>query len=164
MNKKIIIILLIFGIFLVLAAPAFAKENVKVKITTDDYALSNKGYIVIKLVDNHGKAIKSSGTIHYKITDSNGYYKWAYKSYNGELRLLYPVDTYNVEVKFDGDSKYNSVKQTKTVTVESSKFDPYNYYDNHNWGLNQKIDDYIEDTYWDEEIYDDPATYDGEGP
>lgn len=164
MNKKIIIILLIFGIFLVLAAPAFAKENVKVKITTDDYALSNKGYILIKLVDNHGKAIKSSGTIHYKITDSNGYYKWAYKSYNGELRLLYPVDTYNVEVKFDGDSKYNGVKQTKTVTVESSKFDPYTYYDNHNWGLNQKIDDYIEDNYWDEEIYDDPATYDGEGP
>lgn len=164
MNKKIIIILLIFGIFLVLATPAFAKESVKVKITTDDYALSNKGYIVIKLVDNHGKAIKSKGTIHYKITDSNGYYKWAYKSYNGELRLLYPVDTYTVEVKFDGDSKYNSVKETKIVTVESSKFDPYTYYDNHNWGLNQKIDDYIEDNYWDEEIYDDPATYDGEGP
>lgn len=164
MNKKIIIILLIFGIFLVLATPAFAKESVKIKITTDDYALSNKGYIVIKLVDNHGKEIKSKGTIHYKITDSNGYYKWAYKSYNGELRLIYPVDTYNVEVKFDGDSHYNGAKETKSVTVESSKFDPYTYYDNHNWGLNQKIDDYIEDNYWDEEIYDDPATYDGEGP
>ena len=50
------------------------------------------------------------------------------------------------------------------MLVKTEKFDPYNYYDDHNWGLNQEIDDYIEYNYWDEDIYDDPYTYDGEGP
>ena len=53
-------------------------------------------------------------------------------------------------------------KKTKQITVKNT-FNPYTYYDDHNWGLNQVIDDYIEDNYWDEEIYDDAATYDGEG-
>jgi hypothetical protein len=163
-KKKVIIILAIIGICLVLASPAFAKEKVKVKITTDDYPLSNKGYIVIKLVDSHGKAIKSKGTIHYNITDEFGNYKWAYKSYNGELRLKYSVGKYKVKVKFDWDSHYKKAKKTKSITVKSSNFNPYTYYDDHHWGLNQEIDDYIEYNYWDEEIYDDPYTYDGEGP
>ncbi len=79
--------------------------------------------------------------------------------------MKYDPGTYNVKVKFDGDSKYKSASKTKDVTVKSirSGFDAYTYYDNHNWGLNQKINDYIEDNYWDEEIYDDAATYDGEG-
>ncbi len=165
MNKKqIIIILAIISVCFALAGPAFAKEKVKVKITTDDYPLNNKGFIVIKLVDGQGKEIKSKGTIHYNITDENGYYNWAYKSYDGELRLKYAVGEYKVKVKFDGDSHYKAAKKTKSVIVKTEKFDPYTYYDTHNWGLNQEIDDYIEYNYWDEDIYDDPATYDGEGP
>ena len=164
MNKKsLIIILAIIGICLVLASPAFAKEKVKVKITTEDNVFANKGYIVIKLVDSKGKNIKSKGTIHYNITDSKGNYKWAYKPYNGEIRLKYDIGKYKVNVKFDGDSHYKKAKKTKSITVESSSFNPYTYYDDHNWGLNQEIDDYIEYSYWDEEIYDDPYTYDGEG-
>lgn len=165
MNKKqIIIILSIIVVCFVLAGPAFAKEKVKVKITTDDYPLNNKGFIVISLVDSHDNEIKSKGTIHYNITDEYGNYNWAYKSYDGELRLKYTVGKYKVKVKFDGDSKYKSAKKTKSVLVKTEKFDPYNYYDDHNWGLNQEIDDYIEYNYWDEDIYDDPYTYDGEGP
>ena len=164
MNKKtIIIILAILGICLVLASPAFAKEKVKVKITTDEYPLNNKGFIVIKLVDSHGKNIKSKGTIHYRITDSQGNYKWAYKSYSGEIRLKYDIGEYTVNVKFDGDSHYKKAEKTKAVTVTTSNFNPYTYYDDHNWGLNQEIDDYIEYNYWDEEIYDNPVDYDGEG-
>ncbi len=163
MNKKIIIIFAIFAVCLVLASPAFAKEKVKVKITTDDHPFKDKGYIVIKLVDSKGRAIYSKGTIHYNITDSEGNYNWAYKPYNGEIRLKYDVGKYKVKVKFDGDSKYKKVKKTKKIKVKSSNFDAYTYYDDHNWGLNQEIDDYIEDNYWDEEIYDDPFTYDGEG-
>ena len=155
-NKKtIIIILAIIGICLVVAGPAFAKEKVKVKITTEEYSLNNKGFIVIKLVDSHGKDIKSKGTIHYRITDSFGNYKWAYKPYDGELMLKYTVGKYKVKVKFDGDSKYQKAKKTKTVNVKTSHFNPYTYYDDHNWGLNPEIDEYISDNYWYEEIYDD---------
>lgn len=155
-NKKtIIIILAIVGICLVLASPAFAKEKVKVKITTDDHPFKDKGYIVIKLVDSKGKAIHSKGKINYTVTDSKGNYKWTCKSYNGEIRLKYDVGKYKVDVKFFGDSKYKKAKQTKSVTVKSSNFDAYSYYDNHNWGENSEIDEYIFDNYWYEEIYDD---------
>jgi len=165
MNKKIIIMLAIVGVSLILlTSPAFAKENVKVKISSDKW-LNGKGVIIIKLVDSHGKEINSKGTIHYTITDSNGNYQWAYKAYNKGLRLKYDPGNYNVQVKFDGDKKYKSVSSTKDVTVKTigPGFDAYNYYDNHNWGLNQEIDDYIEYNYWDEEIYDDASNYDGEG-
>lgn len=164
MNKKIIIILIIFGIALLVASPVAAKEKVKVKITTADYTLSNKGTIIIKLVDSHGKAIKTDGKIYYKVTDSKGNYKWVKKNYKNEIHLKYEFGKYKVKVKFYGDSKYKKAEKTKTVTLKKILFDPYTYYDNHNWGLNQEIDDYIEYNYWDEEIYDDPYTYDGEGP
>lgn len=163
MNKKIIIILAILAICLVLLSPVFAKEKVKVKITTDDHPFKNKGYIVIQLVDSHGRPIYSKGTIHYNITESDGFYRWAYKPYSGEIRLKYDVGVYKVKVKFDGDSHYKKAKKTERITVTSGYFNPYTYYDDHNWGLNQEIDDYIEDNYWDEEIYDDASDYDGEG-
>ena len=165
MNRKIIIILAIVGLCFVLLTPTFAKEKVNVKISTDKW-LNGKGVIIIKLVDSHGRDIKSSGKLHYTITDSNGNYKWAYAPYTKLLRLKYDPGHYNVKVKFEGDKKYKSASKTKDVTVKttSSGFDAYTYYDNHNWGLNQQIDDYIEYNYWDEEIYDDAATYDGEGP
>lgn len=165
MDRKIIIILAIVAIGLVfITSPAFAKENVNVKISTDKW-LNGKGVILIKLVDSHGKDIKSSGKIRYTITDSNGNYEWKYKPYNNLIRVKYAPGWYNVKVEFDGDKKYNSAFESQDVNVVStaSSFDAYNYYDNHNWGLNQKMDDYIEDNYWDEEIYDDASNYDGEG-
>lgn len=165
MNRKIIIILAIVCVcFALLTGPAFAKENVNVKISTDKW-LDGKGVIIIKLVDSHGKEIKSSGKIKYTVTDSKGNYKWESKSYNKGIRVKYDAGNYNVKVKFYGDSKYKSASKSKDVTVKSvsSGFDAYNYYDNHNWGLNQEIDDYIEYNYWDEEIYDDASNYDGEG-
>ena len=165
MKKKIIIILAISCVcLLLLTGPAFAKENVKIKISTDKW-LNGKGVIIIKLVDKNGKEIKTNGKIKYTVTDSNGNYEWKSKSYNKVIRLKYYPGTYNVDVKFYGDSKYNSASKSEYVNVEStsSGFDAYNYYDNHNWGLNQEIDDYIEYNYWDEEIYDDASNYDGEG-
>lgn len=163
MKRKIIFVLAIAAICLLLLAPVCAKQKVKIKISTDDHPFKDTGYIVIKLVDKKGKAIRSSGTIHYRITDSNGNYKWAYQPYKGELRLKYDVGKYKVKVRFDGDSHYKKAKRTKTVTVTSGNFDAYTYYDTHNWGLNQEIDDFIEYNYWDEEIYDDASNYDGEG-
>ena len=158
MNKKIIIIFAIVCVgFVLLTGPAFAKENVNVKIS--------KGVILIKLVDDRGREINTNGKINYTITDSSGHYEWKYKSYSKFLRIKYDAGWYNVQVKFDGDKKYSSAFSSQDVNVPTSRpsFDAYNYYDNHNWGLNQKMDDYIEDNYWDEEIYDDASNYDGEG-
>ena len=39
----------------------------------------------------------------------------------------------------------------------------YNYYDHNNYGDNVRMDEYIYDNYWYEDIYDDPRTFDGEG-
>ena len=165
MNKKIIIIFAIVCVgFVLLTSPAFAKENVNVKISTDKW-LNGKGVILIKLVDDRGREINTNGKINYTITDSSGHYEWKYKSYSKFLRIKYDAGWYNIQVKFDGDKKYSSAFSSQDVNVPTSRpsFDAYNYYDNHNWGLNQKMDDYIEDNYWDEEIYDDPSNYDGEG-
>lgn len=149
---------------LLLTSPAFAKENVKIKISTDKW-LNGKGVIIIKLVDKNGKEIKTNGKIKYTITDSNGNYEWKSKAYGKGLRIKYYPGTYHVNVKFYGDKNYNSASKSQYVSVKasSSGFDPYNYYEDNNWGLNQQIDDYIEYNYWDEEIYDDASNYDGEG-
>ena len=156
MKRKIIIILAIIGIGIVLLAPVCAKEKVKVKISTDEYPLNNKGIIMIKLVDSKGKPIKSGGKINYTITDKDGNYIWKCKSYKGEIREKYDIGQYKVKVVFKGDSHYKNAKKIKTVTLKSSRINPDIYYDDHNWGLNQEIDDYIGDNYWNEEIYDDP--------
>ena len=107
------------------------------------------------MVDKKGKEIKSNGMINYTITDKNGNYKWVYKSYNKGIRVKYNVGKYKVKVKFFGDSHYKKAKKTKSFTVKNN-FDPYTYYENHNWGLNQEVDDYFDYNYWNEEIYDDP--------
>ena len=70
---------------------------------------------------------------------------------------------YKVKVEFDGDSKYKSASKTQLILVTSTSFNPYTYYDDHNWGLDQEIDDYFDYNFWDEEIYDDASNYDGEG-
>ena len=154
MNKKIIIILSILAVCILLASPVVANQKVKVKITTDDCVVKNKGYIIIKLVDKNGKEIKSNGMINYTVTDKGGNYKWVYKSYNSGIRVKYDVGKYKVKVVFKGDSKYKKAEKTKSITVKNN-FDPYTYYENHNWGLNQEVDDYFDYNYWNEEIYDD---------
>ena len=159
MNKKTIILLIFLFLFLLLSSPVSAKENVNIKIKSEG------AFIIIKLYDSHGKAINSKGRIHYNITDQYGNYKWAYKSYSKLHGIKYDPGTYYVTVKFDGDSKYNSAEAASSIVVSYTKssFNPYTYYDNNNWGVNQQMDDYLEYNYWDEELYDDPHTYDGEG-
>ncbi len=154
MDKKVVIILVILAAGILLAEPVAAKQKVKVKISTDDCVIKNKGYITIKLVDKKGREINSKGMVNYTITDKNGNYKWKYKSYNGVIREKFDVGKYKVKVKFFGDSKYKKVSKTKNIKVKDN-FDPYTYYENHNWGLNQEIDDYFDYNYWNDEIYDD---------
>ena len=161
MNKKIIIVFIIL-LALLFVSPAFAKEVSKIEISTDEHPFPDKGYIVIKVVDKEGYPVYSKGTIFYNITDSEGNYHWEYKPYDGELRLKYDIGKYNVKVKFKGDSNYKKSVKIKDIIV-TGDFNPYTYYDDHFWGLDQEIDDYIEYNYWDEEIYDAASNYDGEG-
>lgn len=154
MNKRIIIIFAILAVCILLASPVTAKQKVKVKVSTDDCVIKNKGYIVIKLVDKNGREIRSNGMINYTITDKDGYYKWTYKQYNSGIRVKYDVGNYKVKVVFKGDSNYKKTTKTKNIKVKND-FDPYTYYDNHNWGLNQEVDDYFDDNYWVDELYDD---------
>jgi len=166
MNKKVFIIFLILLFCILMAGPVFAKQKVKVKISADESITPGKGYICIKLLDKFGREIRSSGMVNYTVSDKEGNYWWVYKEYDHGIREKYVGGKYKVKVKFFGDDYFKKTKKVKKIKVKayhSHSFDPYNYYDNHNWGLNQRIDDYIEDGYWDEEIYDDASDYDGEG-
>jgi hypothetical protein len=154
MKRKIIIILALLAVCILIASPVVAKQKVKIKISTDDCPIDNKGYIIIKLVDKKNREISSNGKINYTVTDKNGNYKWVYKSYGHGIRVKYDVGKYKVKVKFFGDSKYKKAKKTKKINVKDN-FDPYTYYEDHNWGLNQEVDDYFDYNYWNEEIYDD---------
>ena len=154
MKRKIIIILALLAVCILIASPVVAKQKVKIKISTDDCPIDNKGYIIIKLVDKKNREISSNGKINYTVTDKNGNYKWVYKSYGHGIRVKYDVGKYKVKVKFFGDSKYKKAKKTKKLNVKDN-FDPYTYYEDHNWGLNQEVDDYFDYNYWNEEIYDD---------
>ena len=72
---------------------------------------------------------------------------------------------YVIHVEFKGNNNYNPSSLTKTVSVTagSGGNSIYDYYDHHNYGDNVRMDDYIYDNYWYEDIYDDPSTFDGEG-
>ena len=154
MKRKIIIILAILFVCILIASPVCAKQKVKIKIKTDGSAFDNKGYIVIKIVNKQGNEIKSNGMVNYTITDKNGNYKWVYKSYGSGIRVKYNVGKYKVKVKFFGDSHYKKAKKTKNIQVKNN-FDPYTYYDDHHYGLNPEIDEYLFDNYWYDELYDD---------
>ena len=70
MNKKIIIIFAIVCVgFVLLTSPAFAKENVNVKMSTDKW-LNGKGVILIKLVDDRGREILLHIGLLGQVTDS----------------------------------------------------------------------------------------------
>ena len=164
MNKKIIFLLAILGICLLLASPTFAKEKVKVKITSEDHPFSYDGYIVIKLIDSENRTEFAHGRIYYKITDENGNYFWKKESFHNKVSIKVSNGKYKVKVKYYGDDIHKSAKATKIVTVDTNgSLNPYTYYENHNYGNNLLYDEYIYDNYWDEEIYDDASNYDGEG-
>lgn len=153
MKRKIIIILLILGVCILIASPVVAKQKVKIKVSTD-VCFDNQGYVVVKLVDKNGREISTDGMVNLTVTDKNGNYKWIYKSYNHGIREKYPVGKYKVKVTFFGDSHYKKAKKTKNIKLKND-FDAYTYYEDHNYGLNQEMDDYLYDNYWYDEIYDD---------
>lgn len=115
MNKKTSL----FGILIIcilLASPVFAKEDVTIKIGTEEHPFSYDGYITIELKDSHGKKV-NGGKINYTITDAYGNYKWQSEKYNGKIAIKVPNGKYTVKVKYDGNSKYKAKSTTKSVTV-----------------------------------------------
>lgn len=119
MDKKIIFLFIILGICLLLTSPTFAKEKVKVKITTEDNPFSYEEYIFIKLIDYENRTEFAHGRIYYKITDENGDYFQKNESFHNKVSIKVPNGKYKVKVKYYGDDNHKSAKATKTVTVDT---------------------------------------------
>ncbi|MCR5026939.1 MAG: hypothetical protein K6A34_05825 [Methanobrevibacter sp.] len=161
--KKLLFVLLAIFVFLVALSFVSAKEETHFEIEQiSAYAVK----IVLKDSSNNPIPGKS---INVKITKPNGYVKVLNnKKLTSKGTISYFLGSnkgeYVVSVQFKGDSKYAPSELTKSFNLKgSSGKSMENYYQNHNYGTNGKMDDYMIDNYWSGEIYDDP-NYDGEGP
>ena len=164
MNKIFLIILCLF-VFLIGMSFVSAKEDTHFEVEKDSSGYSS----VITLKDSNNNPIPNA-KFSIKITKPNGSTRTLTKktlNKNGQnFFYLGPAKgDYVISVEFKGNDKYNPSKLTKTISVTSGRGGnpAYGYFDNGNYGLDQKMDDYIDDNYWPEEIYDNPHNRDGEG-
>ena len=161
--KKLLLIFFALFVFLVGISFVSAKEETHIEIEQIS-AYSVK--IVLNDPSNNPIPAKK---VNIKITKPNGYVKVLNnKKLNSKGTISYFLGStkgqYVVSVHFEGDSKYGPSELTKTFNLKgSSGKSMENYYQNHNYGTNGKMDDYMTDNYWSGEIYDDP-NFDGEGP
>lgn len=163
MNKIFLIILCVF-IFVLGMSFVSAKEDTHFEIEKDSSGYSS----IITLKDSNNNPVPKV-KFNIKITKPNGSFRTLTKTLNKTGQNIFFLGTvkgdYVVSVEFKGNNNYNPSSLTKTISVTSGRGGNsiYNYYDNHNYGDNVKMDDYIYDNYWYEDIYDDPRTFDGEG-
>ena len=164
MNKIILLILCLF-IFIVGMAFVSAKEDTHFEIEKDSSGYSS----IVTLKDSNNNPVPKV-KFSIKITKPNGSTRTLpSKTLNKTGQNIFYLGSTNgnyvINVEFKGNAKYNPSKLTKTITVNSAKGgnSALNYFENDNYGLNQKVDDYIDDNYWYEEIYDNPFNFDGEG-
>ena len=160
--KKIIIFGIMLLFLLLCVSCVSAKQSTQIDLKTNSF-----GYCcVATLKDSNGKPIPNQ-FIDIIIEKDNGHSKKITKKrldQSGKGEFYLGNGEFTVKVTYNGNSKYESTKTSKHFSIHKSdgKSDYY-YYDDHNWGDNLRMDEYIYDNYWDEEIYDDPLTYDGEG-
>ena len=162
--RNVFLIVLVLTVFLLGMSFVSAKEDAHFEIDKDSSGYS----AIITLKDSSNNPIpkvkfsisitKPNGavrTLPTKTLNKTGQNIFFFGSTNGN---------YVINVNFNGNDKYNPCSLTKTITVTASKGSnsPYYYYDNHNYGDSLKMDEYIYDNYWDEDIYDNPRNYDGE--
>jgi hypothetical protein len=163
--KRIFVILLIAVLFVMSVAVVSAKEDTHFEIEKDSSGYSS----IITLKDSSNNPVPGV-KFSIKITKPNGSTrtlptKTLNKTGQNIFFLGSTKGNYIISVEFKGNDKYNPSTLTKTIAVTSGRGGNsiYDYYDHNNYGLNQKMDDYIYDNYWYEDIYDDPYTFDGEG-
>lgn len=164
--KKIILIFLCLLVFLVGMSFVSAKEDTHFEIEKDSSGYS----AIVTLKDSNNNPIPNA-KFTIKITKPNGAVRnMGTKSLNKSGQNIFFLGStkgdYVLHVEFKGNSNYNPCSFTKTISMTSgnnNRGSIYNYYDNHNYGDSLRMDEYIYDNYWDEEIYDNPRNYDGEG-
>ncbi|MBE6504206.1 MAG: hypothetical protein E7Z73_00480 [Methanobrevibacter millerae] len=164
MNKIILIILCLF-IFIIGMSFVSAKEDTHFEIEKDSSGYSS----IVTLKDSNNNPVPKV-KFSIKITKPNGNTRTlSNKKLNSTGQNIFFLGStkgdYVISVEFKGNSNYNPSKLTKTITVTAGKGgnSALDYFENGNYGLNQKKDDYIDDNYWYEEIYDNPFNFDGEG-
>ena len=161
--RNIFLILIVLCIFIFGMSFVSAKEDAHFEIDKDQSGYS----VIITLKDSSNNPIPKV-KFSISITKPNGAVRTLpTKTLNKTGQNIFFLGTTNgnyvITVNFKGNDKYNPCSLTKTITVSKAKSNsPYSYYDNHNYGDSLRMDEYIYDNYWDEEIYDDPRTYDGE--
>ena len=163
--KKIFLIILCLSLFLVGMNFVSAKEDTHFEIEKDSSGYSS----IVSLKDSNNNPVPNV-KFSIKITKPNGSVKkLSTKSLNKTGQNIFFLGTnkgnYAIHVEFKGNNNYNPTSLTKTISVTAGSGNTnsiYDYYDHHNYGENVRMDDYIYDNYWYEEIYDDPSTFDGE--
>lgn len=142
-----------------------AKEDTHFEIEKDSSGYSS----IVTLKDSNNNPVPKV-KFSIKITKPNGNTRsLSNKKLNSTGQNIFFLGStkgdYVISVEFKGNSNYNPSKLTKTITVTAGKGgnSALDYFENGNYGLNQKKDDYIDDNYWYEEIYDNPFNFDGEG-
>lgn len=163
--NKIFLILICLLIFFIGISFVSAGEDTHFEIEKDSSGYSS----IVTLKDSHNNPVPKV-KFSIKITKPNGSVrtlptKTLNKTGQNIFFLGSTKGNYLISVEFKGNDKYNPSSLTKTITVTSGSGGNsiYNYYDNHNYGDSVKMDEYIYDNYWYEDIYDDPRTFDGEG-
>ena len=164
--KKIFLIIMCLSLFLVGMSFVSAKEDTHFEIEKDSSGYSS----IVSLKDSNNNPVPNV-KFSSKITKPNGSVKkLSTKSLNKTGQNIFFLGTnkgnYAIHVEFKGNNNYNPTSLTKTISVTAGSGNAnsiYDYYDHHNYGENVRMDDYIYDNYWYEEIYDDPSTFDGEG-
>ena len=164
--KKIFLIFLCLFVFLVGMTFVSAKEDTHFEIEKDSSGYSS----IVSLKDSNNNPVPNV-KFSIKITKPNGSVRNLHtKSLNKQGQNIFFLGSnkgnYVISVEFKGNNNYNPSSLTKTISVTAGSGNAnsiYDYYDHHNYGENVRMDDYIYDNYWYEEIYDDPSTFDGEG-
>ena len=163
--KRIFLIIMVLAIFFAAMSFVSAKEDTHFIIQKDSSGHS----AIISLRDSNNNPV-SNVKFSIKITKPNGSIRnMPSKPLNRTGQNIFFLGTVNgdyvVHVEFKGNSNYNPASLTQGITVNGrgGGNSIYNYYDSHNYGDSLRMDEYIYDNYWYEDIYDDPSTFDGEG-
>lgn len=162
--RKIFLILIVGLAFLMAISAVSAKEDTHFEIEKDSSGYS----AVVTLKDSNNNPVPKV-KFNIEIKKPNGAVrKLPTKTLNKTGQNIFYLGTNNgdyvISVSFKGNSQYNPSSLTKTVTVTAGRGGNsiYDYYDTHNYGDSVRMDDYIYDNYYYEDIYDDPKTFDGE--
>lgn len=139
-----------------------ARENTRIDLKIDSF-----GYcVIVTLLDSSNNTIANE---HFdlNITKESGHVRQFHNqklNKTGQDEFYLGNGEFKVDAKFEGNEKYSPSNVSRNFSIHKSDGNSiYDYYQYHDYGESVKMDDYMYDNFWYEEIYDDPYTFDGEG-